>query len=92
MRADPELDFAPGVRMEFREEGQLHYHIDVGGRDQVVELLYRVEGDHLQTDYPTMSHSMSVRIVHGEGDILLLDFAGSRALLVREGVQPRQRE
>lgn len=88
MRADPELDFAPGVRMEFRTAGQLHYHIDVGGRDQVVELFYRVDGDVLYTDNPASPHSMIVRIEHGVGDILLLDFAGPRALLVREGVQP----
>jgi hypothetical protein len=86
MRADPELDFAPGVRMEFCSQGLLHYHIDVGGRDQVVELVYRVEGDLLYTDNPASPHSMTVRIEHGAGDILMLDFAGSRALLVREGL------
>lgn len=91
MRADAALDFAPGVRMEFLQEGQLHYHIDVGGRDRVVALLYRVEGDVLHTDHPAASHSMSVRIVHGAGDTLLLDFAGAQALLVREGDAPRPR-
>lgn len=84
MRADPALDFAPGVRMEFRPDGQLHYHVDVGGKDQVIGLLYRVEGDVLYTDNPAAPHSMSVRIRHGEGDILHLDFAGVHALLVRE--------
>ena len=84
MRADPALDFAPGVRMEFLPEGRLAYHIDVGGQDQVVSLIYRVDGDLLHTDNPTVAHSMSVRIVHGAGDVLMLDFAGSHALLVRE--------
>jgi hypothetical protein len=84
MRADPSLDFAPGVRMEFRADGQLHYHIDVGGRDQIVTLLWRVEGDLLHTDNPVAPHSMTVRIVHGVGDVLMLDFAGAHALLVRE--------
>ena len=88
MRADPELDFAPGVRMEFCTEGQLRYHIDVGGSDQVVELVYRVDGDLLFTDSPASPHSMIVRIEHGSGDVLMLDFAGPRALLVREGRQP----
>ena len=91
MRADPSLDFAPGVRMEFMEEGQLHYHIDVGGRDQVVALVYRVEGDLLHTDNPASPHSMSVRIVHGVGDVMILDFAGAQAMLVREAPQPRVR-
>ena len=91
LRAEAALDFAPGVRMEFREEGHLHYHIDVGGRDQVVALVYRVEGDLLHTDNPASPHSMTVRIVHGVGDILLLDFAGAHALLVREADLPRAR-
>lgn len=89
MRADASLDFAPGVRMEFLSDGYLHYHIDVGGRDQIVSLIYRVEGDVLHTDNPAASHSMSVRIVHGAGDVLMLDFAGAHALLVREADQPR---
>jgi hypothetical protein len=84
MRADPSLDFAPGVRMEFLPDGALHYHVDVGGTDQVIALVYRVDGDLLHTDNPASPHSMSVRIVHGAGDVLLLDFAGAQAMLVRE--------
>lgn len=70
--------------MEFRDEGQLLYHIDVGGTDQVVSLRYRVEGEMLHTENPTAPHSMSVRILHGAGDALILDFAGPQAMLVRE--------
>ena len=70
--------------MEFLRDGQMHYHVDIGGKDQVIALLYRVDGDVLHTDNPAAPHSMSVRIVHGEGDALLLDFAGARAVLVRE--------
>jgi hypothetical protein len=89
MRADPSLDFAPGVRMEFLTDGQLRYHVDVGGRDQVIALVYRVDGDVLVTDNPAAPHSMTVRIQHGLGDVLLLDFAGATAMLVREATQPR---
>jgi hypothetical protein len=84
MRADPTLDFAPGVRMEFLADGHLRYHVDVGGKDQVIGLVYRVEGDLLLTDNPAAPHSASVRIEHGEADVLILDFAGPRAMLVRE--------
>ena len=51
LRADPSLEFAPGVRMEFLDDGQLLYHVDVGGRDQVFNLLYRVHGDVLVTGH-----------------------------------------
>ena len=83
-RADDALDFAPGVRMEFLPDGQLHYHVDVGGQDQVIALLYRVEGDLLLTDNPAAPHSMCVRIDHGAGDVLLMDFGGVSAMFVRE--------
>lgn len=84
VRADEPLDFAPGVRMEFRPDGVLFYHVDVGGTDRVIELVYRVDGDVLHTDNPSAPHTMTVRMTHGEGDSLLFDFGGPRALLVRE--------
>jgi hypothetical protein len=85
MRADAALDFAPGVRMEFRATGELLYHIDVGGRDQVISLRYRVEDDLLYTDNPASPHSVCVGISRGAGDVLRLDFGGALAWLVREG-------
>ncbi len=88
MRADASLDFAPGVRMEFLIDGVLRYHVDVGGQDQVVDLVYRVDGDLLHTENPEAPHSMSVRIEHGAGDVLLLDFGGAQAMLVREVERP----
>lgn len=84
LRAHSALDFAPGVRMEFLSGGTLQYHVDVGGTDQIITLRYRVEGDLLHTDNPTAPHSMSVRITHGAGDVLLLDFGGADAVFVRE--------
>lgn len=88
MRADAPLDFAPGVRMEFLADGVLLYHVDVGGTDTIIELVYRVEGDWLHTENPTSPHTMSVRMTHGEGDSLLFDFGGPCALLVREVTPP----
>lgn len=85
LRADAALDFAPGVRMEFCADGELVYHFDVGGTDQAILLRYRVDGDTLHTENPTTPHSMCVRITHGVGDVLQLDFGGAGAWLVREG-------
>lgn len=90
MRADSSLDFAPGVRMEFLADGALRYHVDVGGHDQVVDLVYRVDGDVLHTDNPAAPHSMSVRLEHGAGDVLFLDFGGAQAMLVREVANPER--
>jgi hypothetical protein len=89
MRADEPLDFAPGVRMEFLPDGVLRYHVDVGGTDSVIDLVYRVEGELLHTENPASPHAMTVRLSHGEGDSLLFDFGGPCALLVREVERPR---
>ncbi|MGV3707759.1 MAG: hypothetical protein ACO1Q7_02890 [Gemmatimonas sp.] len=83
-RAEAPLDFAPGVRMEFAGDGLLRYHIDVGGSDQVVELLYRIEGDTLHTENVIEPHSMSVKFAREGEDVLALDFGGACAWLMRE--------
>ena len=64
--------------------GRLRYHIDVGGRDQVIALVYRVDGDMLRTDNPAAPHATSTRFTLGAGDVLVFDFSGPRAWFVRE--------
>jgi hypothetical protein len=83
-RADAALDFAPGVRMEFAMDGHLRYHITVGGTDQVVELLYRIDGDTLHTENVIAPHTMCVKFAREGEDVLALDFGGASAWLLRE--------
>jgi hypothetical protein len=83
-RADAALDFAPGVRMEFASGGKLRYHIDVAGSDQIVDLLYRIEGDILHTENVITPHALSVRFAREGEDVLALDFGGASAWLLRE--------
>ena len=84
MRSDPVLDFGPGVRMEFCPGGHLRYTLAVEGHELVVPLIYRVTGDLLETDNPSAPHAMSTHLSLGAGDMLILDFAGARAMFVRE--------
>src|SRR5687768_12634997 len=78
LRADPTLDFAPGVSMEFRRGGRLRYTIPVPGRRAVdFALVYRVEGDVLRTDNPAAPHATATRLALGVGGVLILDFAGA---------------
>lgn len=83
-RADAPLDFAPGVRMEFLRDGQLCYHVDVGGRDQTIDLRYRVEGELLHTENPSAPHTMTVKLTLRASGLLELDFGGPKAVLSRE--------
>jgi hypothetical protein len=84
MRADAALDFAPGVVMDFRVGGRLRYTITVEGQAHEVALVYSVEGDVLRTDNPAAPHATATRFWHGEGGVLVFDFAGPLAFFVRE--------
>jgi hypothetical protein len=83
-RADPSLDFAPNVRMEFLDGGRLRYVFDAGDASQSLMLIYSVEGDVLFTDNPLAPHATSTRFWFGSGDVLAMDFAGAIAWFIRE--------
>jgi hypothetical protein len=84
LRADAALDFAPEVRMEFREGGILRYTFAVGEGRQGIDLRYATVGDVLRTEVPGTTHETTARFEFGKGDVLILDFAGARAWFVRE--------
>ena len=86
LRAEPALDFAPGVCMDFQRHGRLLYSFDVGGHDQIVRLVYQVTGDVLRTDNPTAPHAVETHFHRGEAGVLVLDFSGNRAWFVKETV------
>lgn len=84
LRADPSLDFAPGVTMEFRTGGRLLYGFDVGDQRQVLQLVYRVEDDVLHTEHPDTTYEVTAAFAFGPGDVLIFDFGGTRAWFIRE--------
>jgi len=84
VRADPALDFAPGVSMEFRTGGRLLYSFDVGHRREVMHLVYRVEGDVLHTEDPRTSHEVVTHYTFGPAEVLIFDFGGPKAWFVKE--------
>ncbi len=79
MRADSSLDFAADVTMEFLAGGRLRYHIPVGGHEQVIALVYRVEGETLRTDNPAAPHATATNFRLGAGGVLVFDFSGALA-------------
>ena len=84
VHASPALGFTPGTRMDFRNGGVLSYLIPIDGREREISLLYRVEGDMLRTENPHAPHATATPMRQGPGDTLVLDFADSPAVLVRE--------
>jgi hypothetical protein len=84
VHAAPSLGFIPGTRMEFASDATLRYVIPIEGTVQTIELVYRVEEDLLRTENPLAPHATATPIHRGPADTLVLDFADSPAVLVRE--------
>jgi hypothetical protein len=89
LHAEPALGFIPGTRMEFTGDGTLRYVIPIDGTEQTIALVYRVEDDLLRTENPLAPHATATPIRQGPGDTLVLDFADSPAVLVREHAEGR---
>lgn len=84
VHAAPTIGFMPGTRMEFHPDGALRYTIPLEGREQVIELLYRIHDGLLRTENPLAPHATATPVRQGPADTLVLDFADSPAVLVRE--------
>ena len=84
LRAEAPLDFQPGTRMDFRPHGELRYLIPFEGREHLVAMIYRVQGDVLRTDMVEASHATETHFRLGAGGVLVFDFSGARAWFVRD--------
>jgi hypothetical protein len=84
VHASPSIGLLPGTRMEFNPNGELRYTIPVRGHEQVIALLYRSDDGLLRTENPLAPHATATPFHQGPGDTLVLDFADSPAVLVRE--------
>lgn len=84
IRADHALDFAPNARMVFLADGRLQYEFDAGSHRQQVQMFFRVEENTLHTEVPTTAHKRTALFSFGPGDVLIFDFAGLRAMFIRE--------
>lgn len=84
LHASQAIGILPGTRMEFGPDGALSYIIPVEDTEQVVALVYRIDGDVLRTENPLAPHATATPFRRGPGDTLVLDFADSPVVLVRE--------
>lgn len=84
LHAAPALGFTPATRMEFRADGALLYSIPIEGTEQRIALVYRIDQDLLRTENPLAPHATATPFRQGPGGTLVLDFADSPAVLIRE--------
>lgn len=84
MRADPGLDFVPGMRMEFLPRGRLLYSFEVGAHREVIAMHYVVDGATLRTEVPGTTHAVAAGFEFGPGNVLVFHFGDAKAWLIRE--------
>lgn len=71
------------VTQTFHEDGRLTYVIHSPGKDQVMRLVYRVDGDELITDQPSAPGEHRTKFSFDEGGRLILEDEGERSRFVR---------
>ena len=79
IEADPSLELGDGDEMEFKESGELIYAIDSGSKWQIMNLIFKIEGNYLITDQPSSpNEERTVFNFHGN-NLLVLDYGGAKA-------------
>jgi hypothetical protein len=71
------------VTMTFTEDGKLIYDVFEGGRQQRINMVYKVQGDTIISDQPSHPREQRTRYQIENGDKLILDFEGEKAVFNR---------
>lgn len=71
------------VTQTFHEDGRLVYIIHSPAKDEVMRLVYRVDGDELVTDQPSAPAEHRTKFSFDDQGRLILDDQGERSRYVR---------
>lgn len=71
------------VTQTFHEDGRLIYVSHSTGKDQVMHLVYTIDGDELVTDQPSAPAEHRTRFSFDDRDRLILEDEGERSRFVR---------
>jgi hypothetical protein len=78
VKSDGGTDVGNGVTMTFMGNGRLLYVIHQNDSDEIMNLVFSVDGDHLVTNQPSRPQTESTRFLFdGEGH-LVLDYGDSK--------------
>jgi hypothetical protein len=83
LRAETPIEIQPGTEMRFSDNGMLEYVVPTGDGTIRVSLQWTLSGSTLRTAFDDGTNPVEVNATLGEGDVLVLDFGGSRAWYVR---------
>jgi len=76
-------EMSGAVTVEFTRNGTITYSIDTGKTIQVINLVYRIEGDELVTDQPSSPQEHRTKFFIDENGLLTLENAGQRTFYKR---------
>jgi hypothetical protein len=83
VRSDGEIDSGNDITMSFMGNGRLLYVIHQNDSDEIMNLVFTVDGDRLMTNQPSRLRTESTKFLFdGEGH-LVLDYGGSRTWFAR---------
>jgi hypothetical protein len=71
------------VTMTFTEDGKLIYDIFEGGKQQRMNMVYKVQGDTIISDQPSHPQEQRTRYKIENGDKLILDYEGEKTVFNR---------
>jgi len=83
VKSDGAIDTGNGVTMTFTRDGKLVYVIHQDRSDQIMNLLFSVDGDCLVTNQPSSPQPESTRFSFDDEGQLVLDYGGTKAWFVR---------
>jgi len=77
------LEDSEGVSMKFLSDGKLVYVIHQKDRDQIMNLSFRVEGNHLVTDQASEPSEERTKFSFDAQGNLILDYGGNKSWFAR---------
>src|SRR6266550_2604207 len=83
IKSEGDIDAGEGVTMTFTEDGKLVYVIHQKESDQIMNLVYRVDGDRLVTNQLSSPQEETTRFSFDGEDNLILDYDGSKTWFAR---------
>jgi hypothetical protein len=82
-KSEGDMDVGEGVTMTFTGDGQLVYVIHQKDTDQIMNLVFRVVGNHLVTNQVSHPQEETTMFSFDADGNLILDYGGSTASFVR---------
>ena len=74
IKCEGDVDVGEGVTMTFTDDSKLVYVIHQKDSAQIMNLVFRVDGDHLVTNQPSQPQEETTRFSFDDAGNLILDY------------------